>query len=119
MSNKSVKQECFTKRCAIVSGKGVLQECHLSVSSQGVPQVGSLENVMNKYCPVPQHTCRHWGSWASSCFSGGNMTTHGGKMTTARVKSNVNLQVYVDITMKAAKENDAVTRCKKKGFRIS
>ena len=34
------------------SKKGVLQECHLSVSRQGVPQVGSLENVIiseNKY----------------------------------------------------------------------
>ena len=32
------------------SKKGVLQECHLSVSRQGVPQVGLLENVLNKYC---------------------------------------------------------------------
>ena len=50
MSNKSVKQECLTKRCGIVSSKGILQECHLSVSTQGVSQVGSLENVRNKYC---------------------------------------------------------------------
>ena len=33
-----------------MSSKGVLQECHLSVSSQGVPQVGLLENVTNKFC---------------------------------------------------------------------
>ena len=46
MSSKSVLPE----RCAIVSSKGVLQECHLRVSAQGVPQVGSLENVTNKYC---------------------------------------------------------------------
>ena len=55
MSYKSVKQECHAresnkKRCALVSSKGVLQECHLSVSTQGVSQVGSLENVRNKYC---------------------------------------------------------------------
>ena len=55
-SYKSVKQECPTgvsnksvlpERCAIASSKGVLQECRPSVSSQGVPQVGSLENVIN------------------------------------------------------------------------
>ena len=46
MSNKSVLPE----RCGIVSSKSVLQECHLSVSSEGVPQVVSLENVTNKYC---------------------------------------------------------------------
>ena len=45
MSNQSVKQECLTRASSIVSSKGVLQECHLSVSSQGVPQVGSLEVV--------------------------------------------------------------------------
>ena len=54
MSSKSVKQEVSSKsvlpeRSAIVSNKGVLQECHLSVSSQAVPQVGSLEIVTNKY----------------------------------------------------------------------
>ena len=75
---KSVKQECqirvscksvLPERSAIVSGKGVRQECHLSVSSQCVPQVGSLEIVTNKYYIfVSQHTCRHSGSWASSCF---------------------------------------------------
>ena len=43
MSYKSVKYEVSNK-------KGVLQECHLSVSRQGVPQVGSLENVIYKYC---------------------------------------------------------------------
>ena len=46
MSSKSVLPE----RCAIVSSKGALQECHLSVSIQGVSQVGSLENVRNEYC---------------------------------------------------------------------
>ena len=50
VSNKSVKQERLTELCAIVSSKGVLPECHLSVSSQGVPQVGSPESVTNKYC---------------------------------------------------------------------
>ena len=59
MSYKSVTQECqirvssksvLPEPCAIVSSKGVLQECHLSVSPQGVSQVGSLENVRNKYC---------------------------------------------------------------------
>ena len=68
VSNQSVMQECLTSS-AIVSGKGVRQECHLSVSSQCVPQVGSLEIVTNKYYIfVSQHTCRHSGSWASSCF---------------------------------------------------
>ena len=64
MSSKSVLPEC----CAIVSSKGVLQECHLSVSTQGVSQVGSLDNVRHKYCLCSSHTCRHSGSWASSCF---------------------------------------------------
>ena len=45
VSNQSVLPE----RSAIVSSKGVLQECHFSVSSHGVPQVGSLEIVTNKY----------------------------------------------------------------------
>ena len=63
VSSKSVLPE----RCAPVSSKGVLQECHLSVSGQGVPQVGSLENVTS-LVSVPQHTCRHSGSWVSSCF---------------------------------------------------
>ena len=45
---RSVLQECQVK---VSSKKGVLQECHLSVSRQGVPQVGSLENVISyKYC---------------------------------------------------------------------
>ena len=75
-SSKSVPQECqigvpsksvLPERCAIVSSKGVLQECHLSVSRQGVPQVGSLENVIS-IASVPQHTCRHSGLWASSCL---------------------------------------------------
>ena len=43
MSSKSVLPE----RCAVVSSKGVLQECHLSVSSPGVPQVGLLDNVIH------------------------------------------------------------------------
>ena len=47
VSSKSVLQECHVR---VSSKKGVLQECHLSVSRQGVPQVGSLENVINKYC---------------------------------------------------------------------
>ena len=74
MSNKSVKQECLARalRNSVkqrVSYKSVLQDCHLSVSTQGVSQVGSFENVRNKYClSVPQHTCRHSGSWVSSCF---------------------------------------------------
>ena len=64
MSSKSVLQECQVR---VSSKKGVLQECHLSVSRQGVPQVGSLENVIS-IVSVLQHTCRHSGSWASSCF---------------------------------------------------
>ena len=64
MSQKSVLQECQVR---VSSQKGVLQECHLSVSRQGVPQVGSLENVIS-IVSVLQHTCRHSGSWASSCF---------------------------------------------------
>ena len=49
----------------MVSNKGVLQECHLSVSSRGVPKMGSLEHVTNKNCfvSVTQYTCRHSGSW--------------------------------------------------------
>ena len=46
MSSKSVLKECQVR---VSSKKGVLQECHLSVSRQGVPQVGSLENVINRY----------------------------------------------------------------------
>ena len=46
MSGKRVLPE----RCAIVSSKGVLQECHLSVSTQGVSQARSLENVARKHC---------------------------------------------------------------------
>ena len=77
MSSKSAPQECQIRvssksvlpaRSAIVSSKGVLQQCHLSVSSQGVPQVGSLETVtIISINLVSQHTCRHSGSWASSC----------------------------------------------------
>ena len=48
MSSKSALPE----RCEKVSSKGVLQECRLSVSSQGVPQLGSLQNVTNKYMSV-------------------------------------------------------------------
>ena len=70
VSSKSVLPE----HGAIVSSKGVLQECHLSVSTQGVSQVGSLENVRHKYCLCSSHTCRHSGSWASSCFL--NMPVH-------------------------------------------
>ena len=50
------------------SKKGVLQECHLSVSRQGVPQAGSLENVINKYRFCSSTYVWHSGSWASSCF---------------------------------------------------
>ena len=50
VSYKSVLKSVLQEPCALVSSKGVLQECHPSVSSQGVPQVGSLENVTNKYC---------------------------------------------------------------------
>ena len=64
VSSKSVLQECQVR---VSSKKGVLQECHLSVSRQGVPQVGSLENLIS-IVSVLQHTCRHSGSWASSCF---------------------------------------------------
>ena len=64
VSYKSVIQECQVR---MSSKKGVLQECHLSVSRQGVPQVGSLENVIS-IVSVLQHTCRHSGSWASSCL---------------------------------------------------
>ena len=64
VSSKSVLQECQIR---VSSKTGVLQECHLSVSRQGVPQVGSLENVIS-IVSVLQHTCRHSGSWASSCF---------------------------------------------------
>ena len=46
VSSKSVLQECQVR---VSSKKGVLQECHLSVPRQGVPQAGSLENVINKY----------------------------------------------------------------------
>ena len=47
VSYKSVLKSVLQEPCALVSIKGVLQECHPSVSSQGV---GSLENVTNKYC---------------------------------------------------------------------
>ena len=59
VSYKSVTRECqitvssksvLPERCAIVSSKGALQEWRLSVPTQGVSQVGSLENVRNKYC---------------------------------------------------------------------
>ena len=80
VSSKSVLEECqirvscksvLPERSAIVSSKGVLQECQLSVSSQGVPQDCSLEIVTIKYSTSVSHfTCRHSGSWASSCFGG-------------------------------------------------
>ena len=63
-TSKSVLQECQVR---VSSKKGVLQECYLSVSRQGVPQVGSLENLIS-IVSVLQHTRRHSGSWASSCF---------------------------------------------------
>ena len=56
VSSKSVLQECRARsvlqecQVGVSSKKGVLQECHLSVSRQGVPQVGSLESVINKCC---------------------------------------------------------------------
>ena len=65
VSSKSVLQECQVR---VSNKKGVKQECHLSVSRQGVPQVGSLENVINKYCFCSSTSCRHSGSWVSSCF---------------------------------------------------
>ena len=74
---RSVLQECLTRvssksvspeSCAIVSSKGVLQECHLSVWIQGVSQVRLLEMWQISIVSVCQHTCRHSGSWASSCF---------------------------------------------------
>ena len=86
MSSKSVLQECHARsvlqerltrvssksvspeRCAIVSSKGVLQECRLSVWTQGVSQVSLLEMWQICIVSVCQHTCRHSGSWASSCF---------------------------------------------------
>ena len=64
MSSRSVSPE----RCAIVSSKGVLQECHLSVWTQGVSQVSLLEIWQISIVSACQHTCRHSGSWASSCF---------------------------------------------------
>ena len=78
MFYKSVKQECLTRvsrksvleeRQVRVSSKGVLQECHLSVWIQGVSQVSLLEMWQISIVSVCQHTCRHSGSWASSCFS--------------------------------------------------
>ena len=77
VSSKSVLQECLTRvsrksvlqeRQVRVSSKGVLQECHLSVWIQGVSQVSLLEMWQISSVPVCQHTCRHSGSWASSCF---------------------------------------------------
>ena len=65
VSSKNILQECQVR---VSSKKGVLQECHLSVSRQGVPQVGSLENLIS-IVSVLQHTCRHSDSWASSCFT--------------------------------------------------
>ena len=74
---RTVLQECLTRvssksvspeRCAIASSKGVLQECHLSVWTQGVSQVSLLEMWQISIVSVCQHTCRHSGSWASSCF---------------------------------------------------
>ena len=64
VSSKSVSPE----PCAIVSSKGVLQECHNSVWSQGISQVSLLEMWQISIVYVCQHTCRHSGSWASSCF---------------------------------------------------
>ena len=69
---RSVLQECLTrvssKSCSIVSSKGVLQECHLSVWTQDVSQMSLLEMWQISIVSVCQHTCLHSGSWASSCF---------------------------------------------------
>ena len=86
MSSKSVLQECqvrsvlqerltrvSSKSCSIVSSKGVLQECHLSVWTQDVSQMSLLEMWQISIVSVCQHTCLHSGSWASSCFHGGRV----------------------------------------------
>ena len=64
MSSKSVSQEW----CPIVSSKSVLPECEISISCQGVPQLFPVENVTS-IAFLPQRTCQHSGSWASSCFA--------------------------------------------------
>ena len=72
MSSKSVSPE----RCAIVSSKGVLEKCHLSVWTQGVSQVSLLEMWQISIVSVCQHTSRHSGSWASSCFFGLQLSSY-------------------------------------------
>ena len=59
----------------MVSSKGVLQDCHLSVSSQGVPQGVSLENVTNTYCLCYSTSVSAFGFlgilfffWGGSCI---------------------------------------------------
>ena len=91
MSNKSVKQACQVRE----SSKSVLQECHTRVSNKSVKQeclTRALRNSVKQGCPtrvspqrvnsgcltsgfagkceisVPQYTCRHSGSWVSSCL---------------------------------------------------
>ena len=69
VSYKSVKSECLRR----VSSKSVKQGCPTRASpqcvksSQGVPQVGSLEIAAIRIKSLFL-TRRHSGSWASSCF---------------------------------------------------
>ena len=66
VSSQSIKQECLTERCAILSSKGVLQECH-PVCQVRVSHKWVRWKMWQIIVSVPQHSCRHSGSWASSC----------------------------------------------------
>ena len=65
--HKTVKQECLTRALR----DSVKQGCPTRVSPQCVNSAcltsEFVGNVTNKYCFCLQHTCRHSGSWASSC----------------------------------------------------
>ena len=82
MSSKSVLQERqervstrlsrqnvnLAERCVIVSSKGVLQECHPVCQVRVSHKWARWKMWQISIVSVPQHTCRHSGSWVSSCF---------------------------------------------------
>ena len=62
MSSKSVLQECQVRR---VSYKSVTSVCHVRVSHKRIRW--KMWQISTSIVSVLQHTCRHSGSWASSC----------------------------------------------------
>ena len=83
VSHKSVLQRVSSKSalqesCATVSCKGVVPECHLSASSQGVPQICSPENVLSNFnlCPLTSVSAFGFVGFIFSAL-GGELETQG------------------------------------------